>query len=180
MSDNTTNNPECPWCGGETDCEYTDIGVGMMQTTPYECVNCMAQQVGPDTKPVVEVRGGFQRGLWNIDKEGNGYWVKDDERLDGPPELCQHCETNVDLYKVYQRQAQKYRQDAAYYKQAYEDLAKRFAESENLRSQYSVDYVALRKTINDQEAELVRYRGKLNQHSESDDTTKRFQLIEAE
>lgn len=152
----------------------------MMQTTPYECTNCMAQQVGPDTQVTVEVRGGFQRGLWNLDKEGNGYWVKDDPRLEGPPELCQHCETNMDLYKVYQRREQKALRETAYAKD--EAKVSQVASSRyfNLLEQSQRELVVVKAALAKAEEELVRCKGNFNQHSESDDTTKRFQLLEAE
>ena len=39
--------PPCPYCGGETDAEYVDIGVGEEQVTPFMCGSCLAMQLNP-------------------------------------------------------------------------------------------------------------------------------------
>lgn len=37
---------ECRWCGGETDAEFVDVGVGWVQVTGSEC-ECGARELGP-------------------------------------------------------------------------------------------------------------------------------------
>lgn len=38
---------KCPYCGGEAEAEFVDIGVGLQQCTPYGCPACRAVQIGP-------------------------------------------------------------------------------------------------------------------------------------
>lgn len=37
----------CPWCGRQCDCDWVDVGVGLVQAGPYHCEHCQASQVGP-------------------------------------------------------------------------------------------------------------------------------------
>lgn len=39
--------PECRWCGKETDAEFVDVGVGLVQVTGGECGECGARERGP-------------------------------------------------------------------------------------------------------------------------------------
>lgn len=41
----------CPYCGAKCEAEWTDVGVGMVQTGPYWCGECFAVQAGPYDKP---------------------------------------------------------------------------------------------------------------------------------
>ena len=46
-----TPTEKCPYCGTECHAEWTDVGVGMVQTGPYVCHECEAYQAGPYDKP---------------------------------------------------------------------------------------------------------------------------------
>ncbi len=37
----------CPYCGGDADCETVDVGVGNIQCTPYICENCWSEEISP-------------------------------------------------------------------------------------------------------------------------------------
>jgi len=39
--------PDCRWCSGETDAEFVDVGVGMVQVTGAICWDCNAYEMGP-------------------------------------------------------------------------------------------------------------------------------------
>ena len=39
----------CPYCNGYVECEYVDIGVGLQQSTPYQCVECQSAQMYSDS-----------------------------------------------------------------------------------------------------------------------------------
>lgn len=41
------NGPPCYWCKTITDAEFVDVGVGFVQVTGGECVNCGARERGP-------------------------------------------------------------------------------------------------------------------------------------
>lgn len=38
--------PACRWCKSTTEAEYVDVGVGMVQVTGGECLNCGAHELG--------------------------------------------------------------------------------------------------------------------------------------
>lgn len=41
----------CPYCGNsQCEAEFTDVGVGYVQTGPYHCYECGATQIGPYDK----------------------------------------------------------------------------------------------------------------------------------
>lgn len=37
----------CPYCGEMCDADWCDVGVGMVQSGPYHCLNCEASEMGP-------------------------------------------------------------------------------------------------------------------------------------
>lgn len=37
----------CPYCNTECEAEYTDVGVGLVQTSPFMCESCHSIQIGP-------------------------------------------------------------------------------------------------------------------------------------
>ena len=39
--------PDCRWCGGETEAEFVDVGVGMVQVTGAMCWSCNSYEMGP-------------------------------------------------------------------------------------------------------------------------------------
>ena len=40
--------PTCPFCGSQDLCaDFVDIEVGMEQVTPYQCMECHAEQMNP-------------------------------------------------------------------------------------------------------------------------------------
>jgi hypothetical protein len=39
--------PLCRWCESKTYAEYVDVGVGWVQVTGGECLNCGAHEMGP-------------------------------------------------------------------------------------------------------------------------------------
>ena len=48
----TVNKPVlCPYCQAETEAEYVDVGVGMVQVTPHTCYDCGAMEIGPHDTP---------------------------------------------------------------------------------------------------------------------------------
>lgn len=53
--------PLCPYCDGTTECEYLDIGVGLQQSTPFECMGCGSAQLYPnyDNKEFTEAERYF-------------------------------------------------------------------------------------------------------------------------
>lgn len=57
---------KCPYCDGECEADYVDIGVGMQQVTPFGCYDCGAVQVNPYHKDLVldedEKLTGFHKG----------------------------------------------------------------------------------------------------------------------
>lgn len=60
--------PKCPYCNGEIDCEFTDIGVGVQQTSAYKCLECYAEQISPYELDLSdcsseERRIGWRRGI---------------------------------------------------------------------------------------------------------------------
>lgn len=42
----------CPYCGAKCEAEWTDVGVGMVQTGPYRCDVCFAFEAGPYDSPM--------------------------------------------------------------------------------------------------------------------------------
>lgn len=36
----------CPYCGSLCECDWVDVGVGVVQAGPYHCTNCGASQIG--------------------------------------------------------------------------------------------------------------------------------------
>ena len=38
----------CPYCGEECECDWVDVGVGMIQCGPYHCYSCGASEIGPE------------------------------------------------------------------------------------------------------------------------------------
>lgn len=38
----------CPYCGTKMECDWVDVGVGMVQCGPYCCENCGASEIGPE------------------------------------------------------------------------------------------------------------------------------------
>ena len=40
------NGPDCRWCGAETDAEFVDVGVGMVQVSGAICWECNAYEMG--------------------------------------------------------------------------------------------------------------------------------------
>lgn len=37
----------CPYCGADCHAEFADVGVGMVQCSPYYCESCGAYEIGP-------------------------------------------------------------------------------------------------------------------------------------
>lgn len=77
---------ECPYCGfEECQAEYCDVGVGLIQCSPYYCQVCFASEIGPYDKervltemekktgwyephsPVSETANTFQGALVDMD-----------------------------------------------------------------------------------------------------------------
>lgn len=57
----------CPWCGSTAlDAHFVDIGVGIQQATPFQCLDCRAQQMsGYDDNTEAdpeEYRKGWYKG----------------------------------------------------------------------------------------------------------------------
>lgn len=46
-----TPTAKCPYCGGECEADWVDVGVGMVQCGPYYCVSCGASSMGPHDSP---------------------------------------------------------------------------------------------------------------------------------
>lgn len=42
-----TPDEPCPYCGTMTQAEFCDVGVGMVQVSPYHCHECQATEAGP-------------------------------------------------------------------------------------------------------------------------------------
>lgn len=41
---------KCPYCGGECEADFVDVGPGMVQCGPFHCDQCRASQIGPYDK----------------------------------------------------------------------------------------------------------------------------------
>lgn len=54
----------CPFCGAKADAHFVDIGVGMQQTTPYECGACFARQIGPHDSVDPALLSPEERKFW--------------------------------------------------------------------------------------------------------------------
>lgn len=38
----------CPYCPGEMEADYVDVGVGMVQCGPFHCYECGSSEIGPE------------------------------------------------------------------------------------------------------------------------------------
>lgn len=160
--------PPCPWCGGETDAEYVDIGVGHQQVTPFECGACSARQWYPSPdKPLEEaladkpagMRAGFMRGHPELD----GLGVVN--------ECCQpHWDRAEKLHDELERV--KYRLGALEADPQYVELKKNYETHVSfLRNQ-----LAERKNLHEELANLKAIRDTLSR--ETSDLTKRVRALE--
>lgn len=43
-----TPTEKCPYCQRETEADWVDVGVGMVQCGPYHCYACGASEIGPE------------------------------------------------------------------------------------------------------------------------------------
>ncbi|MCA1066369.1 hypothetical protein LCL98_23545 [Rossellomorea aquimaris] len=48
MSAYDTPSRPCPYCQNQTDADWVDNGVGMVQCGPYHCHDCGASEIGPE------------------------------------------------------------------------------------------------------------------------------------
>lgn len=58
----------CPYCGTASECDMTDVGVGLVQSGPYGCDRCHAYGVGPtddwrSLTPFEKICGWFAPGV---------------------------------------------------------------------------------------------------------------------
>lgn len=58
----------CPYCGLPTECDWVDVGVGLIQCGPYHCYECGASEMG---------REQFEPGCIATDEEREAGWYKD-------------------------------------------------------------------------------------------------------
>lgn len=52
---------ECPYCKGEMEADWVDVGVGIVQCGPYHCQSCGASEIGPEMKfeELVDKNGNY-------------------------------------------------------------------------------------------------------------------------
>lgn len=73
----------CPYCGAECECDWVDVGVGLVQCGPYHC-DCGASEIGPEFRE------------WTV-KDEKGHTVFDNHRhvmKQGHPFSEKELETN--------------------------------------------------------------------------------------
>ena len=51
MGNNQDYITPCPYCQRPCDCDLVDVGVGMVQCSPYHCQFCGASEIGPHDTP---------------------------------------------------------------------------------------------------------------------------------
>lgn len=171
--------PACPWCGGETDAEFVDIGVGFQQVTPFVCVDCQAAQWYPDSgldasfMPPEGLRDGFLRGDPEVD------------RLGTPVEKCAQCEvffTRAESYLAELKQEKMFNGGAKAEKEnamaLWRKVTQEYRELKQTIQKESEELKELRKKVVTQELELAAFRGRLGQQTETDEPVKRFTLLE--
>ncbi len=61
-----TPDEPCPYCGEICSAEFVDVGVGMVQCTPYHCHGCNATEMGPGTTPSRPLTDDEKRTGWTI------------------------------------------------------------------------------------------------------------------
>ena len=56
----------CPYCGEMCSAEFVNVGVGMVQCSPYYCRSCGAIEIGPGTTPDRPLADDERRTGWTI------------------------------------------------------------------------------------------------------------------
>lgn len=41
---------ECPYCKEQTEADWVDVGIGMIQCGPFHCTSCGASEIGPEIR----------------------------------------------------------------------------------------------------------------------------------
>ena len=56
----------CPWCySTHVSAEFVDVGVGMMQCSPYGCDDCHSYEIRDrEKRPGEKLRSGWREGEW--------------------------------------------------------------------------------------------------------------------
>ena len=64
-----TPDEPCPYCGEMCSAEFVDVGVGMVQCSPYYCHGCRAIEMGPGTTPDRPLTEDEKRTGWTIEEQ---------------------------------------------------------------------------------------------------------------
>lgn len=81
-----TPSKECPYCKSNTEADYVDVGVGMVQCGPYHCYECGASEIGPELGNwYYQDRKG--NTLYLPSKRAYTTWAKKKTRYFGKPVL---------------------------------------------------------------------------------------------